>query len=231
MGKPRNALAVMAQRQPTEADDPDFFPTAPFAGRWVGEYIKRHLDPCAATVLEPACGAGHLVHGLTGYFPVVWASDAYPYDGNRIHDFLGASPLWCDPQWIITNPPFGDRPEAFIRRAYAEAQHGVVMLGRVGLLETVGRHSLLTEDCPLTIFAPFCERLPLLKGRWDPDASSAAFYAWFIWLKPALSPRRFMARIDGEYHPATVLIPPGTEARLTRPSDAVLFGVKDRGRP
>jgi len=231
MSKPRDHRAVMAQRQPTAADDPDFFPTAPWAGRWLAGFIQRYLDPCAASAWECACGAGSLAQGLRLGFPVVWESDAYAYDGNRIHDFLGDAPPPFDAEWIITNPPFGDRPEGFIRQAYRLAGHGVAMLGRVGLLESVGRYSLLYRDCPLTIFAPFSERLPLVKGRWDPDASSAAFYAWFIWLKrrPGVDPRRFMARIGADYFPATVPIPPGTEARLTHPSDAARFGVVERG--
>ena len=133
--------------------------------------------------------------------------------------------------WVVTNPPFGDgRAEAFVRRAYDVSRRGVAMLMRAGMLETVGRHSLLYRDCPLTVFAPFSERLPLVKGRMDPEASSAAFYAWFIWLKPELNPRRFMARINGEYFPACVPIPPGTRDRLEQADDARLFGVVDRSR-
>ncbi len=227
MAKPNSHRVVMAARQPTQ-DVEDFFPTAPWGARAAGEII-RFLDPKARDVWENACGAGHMVHGLKDYFPTVHASDAYPYDGNAIFDFLGAAPPPVTAQWIVTNPPFAEA-EAFIRRSYEQATRGVAILGRVGLLESIGRHSLLYRDCPLTVFAPFSERLPLAKGRWDPDLSSAAFYAWFFWLKPVLRPRRFMARINGEYFPATMPIAPGTEARLTHANDARLFGVADRGR-
>lgn len=226
--KPNAHRAVMASRQPTAADDPDFFPTPLWGARAGGELVKR-LDPRARSIAEPACGAGHMAHGFADYFAAVHASDAYAYDGNRIFDYLGSEPLWCDPDWIGTNPPFA-HVAAFIRRAWREARRGVAILGRAALLETVGRHSLLYRDCPLTVFAPFSERLPMAKGRWDPDLSSAAFYAWFLFLKPELRPARFMARIGGELFPATVPIPPGTEARLTRPDDARLFGALDRSR-
>lgn len=230
--KPRSHRAVMASRQPTDpADpaDPDFFPTPPWGARAGGELVKR-LDPGTGVCWEPACGAGHMAHGLRDYFPRVLASDAYAYDLNTVHDFVtdGDCP-WGPVDWIVTNSPF-NQIEAFIRLSYERAERGVAMLARAALLETVGRYSLLYRDCPLTVFAPFSERLPMAKGRWDPDLSSAAFYAWFVWLKPALRPRRYMVRIGDDWFPATVPIPPGTEARLTHPDDARLFGVVDRSK-
>jgi hypothetical protein len=230
--KPNAHRVVMASRQPTSPDDPDFFPTPPWGARAGGELIKR-LDPRLASIWEPCCGAGHMVHGLKDY-GLVWASDAYGYDGNMIADFLddGAAESMAAafaPDWIVGNPPF-NQIEAFIRQAWRLAPRGVAMLMRAAALESVGRHSLLYRDCPLTVFAPFSERLPMAKGRWEPDLSSAAFYAWFIWLKPALRPQRFMARLGGDWFPATVPIPPGSEVRLTRADDALLFGAADRSR-
>lgn len=70
----------------------------------------------------------------------------------------------------------------------------------------------------------------MTRGRWEPDGSSAAFYAWFMFLKPTLRPQRFMARVGGERLPAAAPIPPGTAARLTHPDDARLFGAQDRSR-
>jgi len=226
VAKPRDHRAVMASRQPTAEDDPDFFPTPPWGARAGAELVRR-LDPRATTVWEPACGAGHMVHGLLGYFPSVFASDAFAYDGNVVHDFLGEDPPLVRPDWVISNPPFKD-VEVFVRRAYALARRGVAMLMRAAVLESQGRHALLYRDCPLTVFAPFSERLPMAKARWEPDGSTAAFYAWFVWLKPELRPVRRMARVGGEVFPAVVPIPPGTEARLTHPDDARLFGAVAR---
>ncbi len=226
--KPSSERVVMASRQPTAPDDPDFFPTPPWGARAGGELIRR-LDPRAREIWEPACGAGHMVHGLRDVFPVVYGSDAYAYDANDIFDFLRGDVTERRPEWIVTNPPFAF-VEAFIRRAWSCADRGVAMLCRAAMLETIGRHSLLYRDCPLTVFAPFSERLAMAKGRWEPDGSTAAFYAWFVWLKPALRPRRFMARIGDDWFPATVPIPPGTEARLTHPDDARLFGAVDRSK-
>lgn len=215
-GAPRNARAVMASRDP-DGDPVDFFPTPPWGARAGGELIKR-LDPAARSVWEPACGPGHMVHGLGDYFSTVHASDAFLYDGNAIHDFVGGEPSNLSPDWVVTNPPFA-LAEAFIRQAYATARRGVAMLMRAAVLEGQGRFPLLYQHCPLTVFAPFSERLPMHKGRYTTDTSTAAFYAWFIWLKPELRPERFMARIGGERHAATVPIAPGSRQRLFRRSD------------
>ena len=51
----------------------------------------------------------------------------------------------------------------------------------------------------------------MVKGRWDPDASTATSYAWFVWRKGASGlPRIFW-------------IPPGCRAALTRADDRQRF--------
>ena len=231
-----SARALSNAHRVSPPDDPDFYPT-PIWGARAGAELVMRLDPQARTVWEPACGAGHMVHGLRDYFVCPLASDAYPYDGNAIFDFVNSPPpgpgwplgTWRV-DWVMTNPPFA-HAEAFIRRSWAVARRGVALLMRAAALETIGRHPLLYADCPLTVFAPFSERLPMTKGRWEPDASSAAFYAWFLFLKPALRPQRFMARVGDQLLPAVLPIAPGTAERLTHPDDAGLFGAVDRSKP
>ncbi|ADK99402.1 hypothetical protein [Brevundimonas subvibrioides] len=223
---PRNAMAVMAHRVTTDPDSSDFAPTPPWGGR-AGAEIIRELDPHAQSAWDPACGGLHLVHGLEDYFPTVHASDAYLYDGNVIHDFLGPDrPPFGAVDWIVTNPPF--RPAgAFIRRAYGLAGRGVAMLLRTGMLEGQARHGLIYGDCPYAVVAPFSERLPIHMGRYEADGSSAAFYSWFFWIKPILRPRRFMSRWpDGAWRPSVRDIAPGAEKRLFRSSD-LAFAVTD----
>lgn len=212
----------------TDNDDPDFYPTPPWAARAVAEFV-RELDGAAESVWEPACGAGHLAHGLKDYFATVYASDAYSYGGHAVLDFLapGAATL-PDADWIFTNPPFS-LVDPFVRLAWKRARRGVAFIGRAALMESIGRHELLRHACPLTIFAPFSERVPMHKGRWEPEGTTAAFYAALIWLKPVMKPRRHMARIGEEYWPATRWIAPGAERRLTHEDDARLFGVRERG--
>ncbi|MBJ7446834.1 MAG: hypothetical protein JHC81_04805 [Brevundimonas sp.] len=218
MNAPANAMAVMAHRVTPQADDVDFFPTQPWGGRAGAEIIKQVLDPSAAMAWECACGPGHMVHALRDYFPAVVASDAYLYDGNRIYDFTSDAPPPFEADWIVTNPPFSNI-EAFITLACQRARRGVAMLLPARCLEGVGRHGLLYGSAQLTVVAPFSERLPMHKGVYDADRSTAAFYAWFFFLKPVLRPRRFMARIGGDYRPGVLPIAPGTKTRLFRTSD------------
>lgn len=216
---PRAAMAVMAHCR-TSIDDANFFPTPPWAARAIGERVKQ-LDPMATTVWEPACGAGHMVHGLQDYFPAVWASDLCVYgDHHFVHDFIGdaLSPVVAD--WIITNPPFGDALPAFIRRAYAEARRGVAMFVRAGVLEGQARHGLLYGECPYTVFCPYSERVPIHRGRYEADGTSAAFYGVFVWIKDQRRHRQMMSVIDGVAYPAVMPFAPGLEARLARQSDA-----------
>jgi len=223
MTAPANAMAVMAHRVTPAGEDVDFFPTQPWAARAGAEIIRR-LDPRARSAWEPACGAGHMAHGLRDLFPDLLTSDAYLYDGNRVHDFLGeAPPPFGAVDWIVTNPPFSNLP-GFMRTAYRQARRGVALLMPSRVLEGVLRHELLYRECPLTVVAPFSERVPMHKGMYDPGRSTAAFYSWFLWLKPALKPYRFMARMpDGaggwDWRPGVMPIAPGTKKRLFRRSD------------
>lgn len=222
MTGPANALAVMAHRVTPADDDVDLFPTQPWAGR-AGAEIIRLIDPHVRSVWECACGPGHLVHAFSDQFEQVFASDAYLYDGNQIHDFLAEGDALFDADWIATNPPFSNL-SGFIRQAYARARRGVALLMPARVLEGVERHGLLYGECPVTIIAPFSERLPMHQGCYDPTRSTAAFYSWFIWLKPAMRPHRFMVRMPRrgggwDWRPGVMPIEPGTKHRLFRRSD------------
>lgn len=217
-GAPRSARAVMASRDPL-ADSVDFFPTPPWGARCGAELITR-LDPAARTVWEPAAGAGHMAHGLRDYFEVQ-ESDAYDYGrGTPLIDFADPRAACRPADWIVTNPPFA-LIESFIRLGWRRAGRGLALLMRLAVLEGQARHQLMHVDVPLSVVAPFAERLPMHKGRWEPDGVTATAYAWFLWRKPE---RRGLARSA----PAQLWpIAPGARLRLTRPSDAA-FAVADQ---
>lgn len=216
--------AVMAQRG-TPAKGLDFFPTPPWATRAGAEIIKA-LDPPATTCWEPACGAGHMAEPLVEYFPeAVFASDVHDYGFGWTFDFLSdrVPDPCCD--WVITNPPFR-LGEAFVRAAWPLARRGVAMLLRLAFLEGGARHRLLYDDCPLSVLAPFSERVPMVAGRWDPDASSATAYAWFIFLRGS-SPDGSSREQRGTPAPIIVPIPPGTRSRLHRRADVARWCVAE----
>lgn len=224
--KPSGHTSVMASRAESAPDALDYFPTPPWAARAGGELI-RSLDPTPGACWEPACGEGHMAYGLKDYFDEVQASDIFPYGYGGVVDFLDAPPRRAD--WVVTNPPFKLGTE-FVRTAWPRARRGVAMLLRLAFLEGGARHTMFTCDCPLSLVAPFAERVPMVKGRWDPEASSATAYAWFIWIKqPVINEAGERGLAASKLWPMLRWIPPGTKERLSRPDDARVFGESGAG--
>jgi hypothetical protein len=207
--------AVMAQRR-EPPDALDYFPTPPWATRALFCHVLPVLgidavDRVFGRVWEPACGEGHMASVIAEFTrSQVVASDIYSYGyGTAPHDFLHDDPL-AEADWIITNPPFSSACE-FTLRALDLATTGVAMLVRTQWIEGSGRYEKLFRDRPPTLFAPFVERVPMVKGRWDPDASTATAYAWFVWWKGASGPSRI------------IWVPPGCRIALARTEDRHRF--------
>lgn len=169
----------MAQRAEPN-DSLDFFPTPPWATRALCEYLSI-CDPKlhAKSVWEPACGQGHMVRPLSEYFETVYASDVHDYGHGAVRDFLfpGDEPTF---DWIITNPPFRLGME-FASTAITRARHGVAILVRTAFLEGGERFESLFQPYKPNAILQFCERVPMVKGRYDPKASTATSYCWIIW--------------------------------------------------
>ncbi len=214
--KPNGSRAIMGSRH--EAPDSlDYFPTPPWATRALIEHVLpqvgRRGDCRRQTAWEPACGEGHIAEVLCEYFRAVFATDIhdYGYGHFRDRDFLEVKTLVGGSfDWIITNPPFGELGEAFVLNAIRLASSGVAMFMRVQWLDTIGRYERIFRDQPPTLIAFFAERVPLCKGRWDPDGDTATAYMWLVWIKGA-EPR------------APFWIPPGQRKALTRDDDVERF--------
>jgi hypothetical protein len=203
--------AVMAQR--TEAkDSPDDFPTPPWATRALIEHVLNVFDPLSQkTCLEPACGAGHMAQPLKEYFSEVLCSDAHNYGYGQVRDFLDCPYGPNSVDWVITNPPFR-LAEEFVIQALNVAKEGVAILARTVFIESVGRYRNLFERIPPALFAQFCERVPMVKGRLDRKATTATGYAWLVWDKKTLNTI-----------PRLVWIPP-CRKQLERENDYALKG-------
>ena len=178
--------AVMQQRHEAH-DSLDDFPTPPWAARALCEHVIA-IDASEDSVWEPACNRGFLANPLREYFRRVYTSDIFDYDWpgqERVVDFLmpfSTSPV-IDTQgvdWIITNPPFR-LAEQFARRGLEVAGKGVALLTRTSFLEGGARHAALFKPHPPLIVAQFVERVPMVKGRCDPKASTATSYCWIVW--------------------------------------------------
>lgn len=213
--------AVMAQRHEVP-DSLDYFPTPPWATRALCEQLLRLQEfggweiTSLTSAWDPACGEGHMVRPLAEWFHRIEASDIHDYGrGYRTSDFLGDGlfPPWRPSEpvdWIITNPPF-NLGEQFVHLALRLARIGVAMLVRTAFLETLGRCERLFLPCPPALILQFAERVPMLKGRLDPNGDTATAYCWIVWR--AGEPR--------DLHPAHapfLWIPP-CRKRLEKPED------------
>jgi hypothetical protein len=208
---PSGHRAIMGSRiEP--ADSLDFFPTPPWATRALIEKVMPEIGRRHAlhqqSVWEPACGEGHIAEVLRESFRVVFASDIYDY-GYGVGDFLDDQQDGA-PNWIITNPPFGEKTEAFVLKSLQVALDGVAMFVRMQWLETIGRYETIFRDNAPTMIAFFAERVPLCKGRWNPEGDTATAYIWLVWVKNG-APR------------APFWIPPGCREGLSRADDVARF--------
>jgi hypothetical protein len=206
--------AVMSQRV-EDRDSLDNFPTPPWATRALIEHVIGAERVKNQSVLEPACGEGFMSRALSEYFASVRSFDIHGYGYGYVDDFLTSA--WDDDSfdWVITNPPF-KAAEEFVTRGLQVARCGVAVLVRTVFIESVGRWQRLFRNRPCTAFAQFVERVPIVKGRVDPRATTATGYAWLVWDKTAAD------------HARLVWIPPSRRALerkedYCRPADAGLF--------
>ena len=118
---------------------------------------------------------------LKEYFGRLDASDIFPFGYGEVMDFLAPQAV-RDTAWIITNPPFR-LVERFALRRSLLANTGVALLVRTVFIESVGRHERLFSRFKPAFIAQFTERVAMVRGRFDPKASTATDYAWVVWLK------------------------------------------------
>ena len=201
------ARAVLAGRQ--EPDDSlDYFPTPPWATRALIETVLPEIGigtKQLGYVWEPACGEGHMAEVLAEYTDVS-ASDVFDYGYGTVEDFLKATQRT---DWIISNPPFGEKATEFISRALTLSTN-LAMFLQLRYLEGIGRYEAIFQRYPPTLCAFFVERVNLCKGRWEPDGTTATAYCWLVW-------------ISGKGPRPPFWIPPGQREALTRPDDAERF--------
>jgi len=176
----QNTSSAVMQQRAEPHDSLDDFPTPPWAARALMEHVvKIHKS---ASLWEPAANRGFLLRGLADYFGSRRASDIFDYGfGFERCDYLfEPKPEGVD--FIITNPPFR-LAHSFICKALQEARIGCAVLVRTSFLEGVNRYDSLWSRTPPTFVAQFAERVPMVKGRCDPKASTATSYCWIGWMR------------------------------------------------
>ncbi|MCB5204233.1 SAM-dependent DNA methyltransferase [Neorhizobium sp. T786] len=182
----------MESRLPTK-DALEYFPTPPWATRAViHELLLRELiDLRSKRARDPCAGGGHMALPLRESFGHVDVSDLADWGINpEIRDFLEESRerLVEDghqiPDWVFINPPF-EQSLKFVLKALEIATEGVALFCRLGWLSGQERYHTIFGPQPPTFICPFAERVALIEGAWDPEASTATDYVWYIWIKDA----------------------------------------------
>lgn len=169
----------------------DDFPTPPWATRALLEHVLGPDNVNGRSVLEPACGRGYMSMVLSEYFNTVHSADVHDYGYGEVDDFNLTK--WPEDSfdWVITNPPFKSA-ENFVSKGLSVARHGVAVLVRTVFIESIGRYERLFQNRPCDTFAQFVERVPIIKGRVDPKATTATGYAWLIWTKSPVDSSRLV---------------------------------------
>ncbi len=214
-----HSTAVMARRV-EPADSLDFFPTPPWATRAFCEHVLPKIwfgrDPFACIARDPACGEGHMALAAEEYFDQVQAADIHGYGFGEVQDFLhpdhgeeGAV------DWYMTNPPFNLALE-FVEKALQLARRGVAMLVRTQFQEGEERFERLFSRRPPQWIAQHVERVPMHRGRWVVNGTTATAYQWFVWFKHP-------AHRDIEVGTRMMWIPKSRRT-LTRHDDWLRFG-------
>lgn len=153
------------------------------------ETTRAILDVLAleGSILEPACGMGHISKVLKEYYPEneIISTDLIDRGfGEGGIDFLNHD-YGRRFDNIITNPPFKLAKE-FVEKALTIANDKVIMLMKIQFLESKGRREFL-ENSPLKYVYCFSERQAIMRNGWkiNPKTgkpwSSALFLAWFVW--------------------------------------------------
>src|SRR5262249_34859293 len=86
----------------------------------------------------------------------------------------------------------------------------VALFARLQWLESAERYVKLFKPHPPTLIAPFTERVPLHKGRWVVNGSTATAYTWIVW-------------VMGTPPQPLFWIPPGCRKQLSKPDDIARF--------
>ncbi|WP_053239938.1 hypothetical protein [Pleomorphomonas koreensis] len=198
--------AVVNSRLPSSGDL-EFWPTPPWATRALCAFLKQR-GLAHSSCWEPCCGEGHMVHALNDYFQHVTGSDVFDYGkGFPVVDALDPAVEVPAVDWVITNPAFTLAEQLAKKVLDAPTRPSLALLNRSNWSEGGTRYYEIFEKRRPTWTIQFSERVPMIQGAWDPEASSATAYAWFVWVAPPF---------DQTIHE---WFPPTQETQFTRLSD------------
>lgn len=161
-----------------ERQTEDYYATSYEATEWLCK-----LESFEGTILEPACGEGHISEVLKSHGYEVVSRDLINRGyGESGRDFLRETLQWDGA--IITNPPYKYAQE-FVEKALKIIPVGqkIAMFLKVLFLEGKSRKKLFQENPPVRVWVSSSRLKCALNGDFEAMGGSAVAYAWFIWEK------------------------------------------------
>jgi hypothetical protein len=171
-----------------EREENDFYATPPCATKALIKYCKENnINIFDRTILEPACGKGHIADVLIEEGLDIIAFDiidrGYEHQKDKIDFFVYDDDVNYN---IITNPPYKFAKE-FIEHSLDIVKPGsyVCMLLKITFLEGKGRYDMFKNNPPYKVLI-FSNRINCSKqGDFEKDSEygGSVGYAWYIWKK------------------------------------------------
>lgn len=161
----------------------DYYATPPKSTKAILDEVNLN-----GSILEPACGEGHISEVIKSYYPdnEIISTDLI----DRGYGMGGIDFLNHDYKRkfdnIITNPPFKYMQE-FTEKALELSNDKVLMFGKIQFLESKRRKKFFDKNPPKYVYV-FSERQnPLRNGQAldenGKEWSSVMCFAWYVWEK------------------------------------------------
>lgn len=174
---------MSATNRGSERRKNDFYETPEEVTR---DFLFNHLEGEFKTILEPCAGTGEMVRVLREKYPKSKIYMNEPFN-EVFQTQIGADRFFyeefqnltrdnvpeCD--LIFTNPPYSQAQEIIEHALTTWPKAIVVMLLRVGLLESQKRHDWWQDKLPTELH--ILSKRPSFTG----GGTDSACYAWFVW--------------------------------------------------
>lgn len=160
----------------------DFYATSPDAIDMLLEKVQL-----PHTVIEPACGAGHLALRLEELGHDVHSYDLIDRGFGQVKDFFAVLGYPFDEYAIVTNPPYRFANQ-FVKHAIEISHEGglICMFLKTTFAEGQARYNSIFRKYPPLKVLQFVGRVMCARNgdfEQQKKQSSAVAYAWWVWKK------------------------------------------------
>lgn len=163
-------------------EENDFYATHPQAVRLFLDKLNQDNIKLTHTILEPACGKGHMAEVFKEYGYDVVAVDLVDRGYGTTGDFLENNlAITCD---TFTNPPF-KLAEEFAYKGLENIENGLKfgLFVKIQFLESKSRKKLFEEYPPKYIYVYSERQQCSMNGDFENLKAKTQCYCWVIWEK------------------------------------------------